>query len=474
MPVDAAEPDSPATARTINGELGQPLLARLGRLLAPLFPQAPPVPATRPVAVRVLANLAAIALGAVVMLARQPGVAAWRTLWAEDRNVFLPQALSAPVRSLFTPFAGYLELYPRLIADVVAWFPLAGAAAGFAVAGALTASCTAVFVFHASRDHIHRPELRALLAAGVVLLPTALEEIANNAVNTPWYLLFAAFWALVWRPRSRWGMAAAAVICFAATSSDPLAALYLPLAVARLIALPRLREHVATLGWLAGSLLQVPAVLTLSRGHVPTTLARALAFYGQNVTLAAVAGHRGTDLLRSAGWLAGGAVVATVAVAVAVVWAWRQGEPAVRALVVWAVGLGLFLTVAAVLIGGHVVLPSARPDLYVRGSRYAQPPILLLLSAAIVAVDGFLRRDGIRRARAAHVTAVVLLVVLLSTIWVSDFRYANSRATYTPWAVHLARIEQRCETLPRGAVVGQIPCSSAITHRAGHHRPGRH
>ena len=395
------------------------------------------------------------------MLARQAGVPAWRTLWAEDRTVFLPQALSAPVRSIFTPFAGYLELYPRLIADVVAWFPLTDAAAGFAIAGALTASCMAVFVFHASRDHVHRPELRVLLAASVVLLPTALEEIANNAVNTSWYLLFAAFWALLWRPRSRWGRAAAALTCFAAAASNPLAALYLPLATARLVALPRLREHAATLGWLAGGLLQVPAVLTLSRGHVATTLAKALAFFGQNVILATVAGHRGTDLLRSAGWLGAGAAIATAAAALAAVWVWRRGEPGVRAFVVWAVALGLLLTVAAVLIGGHVVEPSKRPDLYVRGSRYAQPAILLLVSAAIVAVDGFLRRRALRYVRAAHATAVVLLVAVLGTTWVSDFRYANSRAGYAPWPVHLARIEERCDDLPRRAAVAQISCVDA-------------
>ena len=468
-------PRSPVTrpagtaAASAEAAPGGPVPPRLRRLLAPLFPQAPPARATWPVLVRVLANLAAIAAGTAIMLARQTGVPAARTLWAEDRTVFLPQALSDPVGSLFRPFAGYLELYPRLAADVVAWFPLSEAAAGFAVAGALTASCLAVFVFHASRDHIHRPELRVLLAASVVLLPTALEEIANNAVNTPWYLLFAAFWALLWRPRSRSGTAVAALVCLAAAASNPLTVFYLPLAAARVLALPRIRENVATLGWLAGGLAQVPAVLTFSRGHVAASPAKALAFYGQNVTLAAVAGHHGTDLLRSAGWLGGGAIAATVAVAVGAVWAWRQGEPSVRALVVWALALGLVLAVAAVLISGQVAFTSARPDLYIRGSRYAQPAVLLLVSAAIVAVDGFLRRDGIRHARAAHVTAVVLLAAVLGTTWVSDFRYVNSRAGYTPWSVHLARIEHRCRQLPRGSTVAAIPCSAAITRHAGHH-----
>jgi len=446
---------------------GSPVLFWLRRWLAPLFPQAPPAPAAWPGAARVLGNLAAIALGTVIMLARQTGVPAWRTLWAEDRSIFLPQALSAPVRSLFTPFAGYLELYPRLIAGVVVRFPLSDAAAGFAVAGALTASCVAVFVFHASRGHVYRPELRVLLAASVVLLPTALEEITNNAVNTTWYLLFGAFWALLWRPRSRWGMAFAALVCFATASSTPLAAFYLPLAAARLIALPRVREHAATIGWLAGGLLQIPAVLTLSRGHVSTTLAKAVAFYGQNVVLAAVAGHRGTDLLRSAGWLGGGAIIAAVAVAIAVIWACWQRDPAVRALVVAAVACGVILTLGAVLISGQVALPSARPDLYVRGSRYAQPAVLLLISAAIAAVDGFLRRTGIRRERAAHATAAVLLVAVLGTTWATDFRYVNSRATYKPWSLHLARISHTCSERPRLRTPGGIPCAAVLGSRPG-------
>ncbi len=100
------------------------------------------------------------------------------------------------------------------------------------------------------------------------------------STHISWYLLFAAFWALVWRPRSRWGLAAAALVCFAASSSNPLAVIYLPLVAARLIALPRLREHAATLGWKVeqAAPLQVPAVLDVLRpGHTRTPTAKAAA-----------------------------------------------------------------------------------------------------------------------------------------------------------------------------------------------------
>ena len=106
-----------------------------------------------------------------------------------------------------------------LIAEGVARLPFSGAAVAFALAGATIASCCAVFVFHACSGHVRAPALRVLLAVSVLLLPTAIVEIANSGVNSPWYLLFAVFWALLWRPRSRIGMAAAALVCFAAASS---------------------------------------------------------------------------------------------------------------------------------------------------------------------------------------------------------------------------------------------------------------
>ena len=425
----------------------EPLLGRTGRTLSLLFPQAAPARRSRTAAICTgLANTAAIALGAGVMLARQTGVPAWDTLIAEDRSIFLPQALLHPWSSLRWPYAGYLELFPRLIADVSARLPLRDAAAGFAVAGALAASCTAVLVFHASSGHIRRPELRLLLAASVLLLPTAFLTIANSGVNSPWYLLFGVFWALLWRPRSRAGMAAAALICFAAASSTALAALYAPLAAARVIALPRAREQAATLGWLAGGIAQLPAVLTSSRSLQATTLARALAFYAREVVLAAVAGYHGAELLRARAGLAGATAIAGCAVAAVVAWAIIRGGPRVRLLVVAGVALGLVLTLVPVLATGRVAsAPAVGTAIYVSGSRYAQVPILITYSWAIVAADALLQRSSTGIGRAVHAMAAVLLVAVLLTVWVSDFRYADGRSTARPWSQTVTSAERRCE-----------------------------
>ena len=453
--------DEPAGGR---GGSARSRLDRVRAVLAPLFPQAPQAPRSRGAAViGRLADLVAVAAGAWILLERQIGVPAWNSIWAEDHEIFLPGALLHPWSSLFQPYDGYLELLPRLIAEGVARLPLSDAAVAFALAGATIASCCAVFVFHACSGHVRTPALRVLLAVSVLLLPTAIVEIANSGVNSPWYVLFAVFWALLWRPRSRTGMAAAGLVCFAAASSNALAALYLPLVAARVIALPRLREQAATIGWLAGGALQLPVVLTLTRNHQPASLVGALVFIGRIVILPAVAGHHLALQLWAGVGLTGAMMLAGFIVAVAVAWGCLRCGIQARALVIAAVILAIVLAFVPLLVHGDVTTDAfSRTDIYVHGSRYGQVPILLIDSAVIVAVDAYLRRGGVRFVRVAHVVAVVLLVAVLGTSWVSDYRYVNKRSTLTPWSRTVARVEHRCRQDPLRPVhvlLIYLPCS---------------
>jgi hypothetical protein len=446
----------------------EPLLGRAGRVLALLFPpDPPPRRRSRGAAARAAAGYAAaIALGAVVLLGRQSGHRAWATVWAEDRWLFLPGALLHPGSSLWQAADGYLSLVPRVVADGVARFPLRDAAALFAVAGAVIASACAAVVFRACAGHVRSPALRVVLAASVLLLPTALEAgLPDNGVNTIWYLLFAAFWALVWRPRSRAAMAVAALVCFAAAASNVLAALYLPVAAARVVAIPRAREHAATIGWLAGGAVQLPAVVSHSRPHQPASVLDALGFYGHNVILPAVAGrHFGQQLTAGLG-IARATALAAVAAAAVIAWVLARGGARPRAFAVTALGLGLILTLTPVLVHGAVAdAEVTRHALWAAGSRYAQVPILLLGSLVIVAADACLRRGGVRLERA---TAAVLLAAVLATTWVSDFTYPDLRSHATPWTHIVTKIERTCHQHPPGSVAikhdVRIPCS-AVKH----------
>jgi hypothetical protein len=427
----ACAPSQQALGQELTPGGRRPLLGRLGRTLELLFPAAPAAAPGRPRSRRRTVRRAAgyaglLGLGAAVLLIRQAGRPSWSTVWAEDWGVFRPRALAHPWSSLFREQAGYLQLVPQLIADVVARLPLNFAAAGFAIAGALVASCCALFVFHASDGHIRRPELRALLACSVILLPTAVIEIANSGVDAPWYLMFALFWALLWRPRSRWGMTAAAVIAFVTMASNILNLLYLPLVAARAAALPRAREQAVTFGWLAGIAYQVPGILQSREpdriGPVPASFH----FYGQHVLVAAVLGWRLAQRLQAAAGVPACIAIAASVVAAVVVWAAWQGGSRVRVLAVAALGLGVILTIVPALLRPWIG-PAASSDIWVPGSRYTASAILLIDGIAIAGVDAFLRRTNISRRRARR-GVVLLLVIGLSIGWSTSFRYSNLRS----------------------------------------------
>ena len=253
-------------------------------------------------AVYVAIQVAAVCVGTVVLLLRIAGVPAWDSVYAEDQGVWLVDALAHPWH-LLVPFGGYLEFVPRLVGQLVSYLPLADVAVPFALAGAGIAALCALFIYHAMDGWIRSPWLRALVGAALILLPLAPIEIADSTVGSPWYVLVALFFGLLWRPKNRAGMTAAALVAFAAASSEILVLIYAPLVLLRVVALPRWREHAVTAGWLAGLLLQVPVVLESYAQHTQrvTHLARpvrALGFYFHNVALRAFGWRVSVRLVR--------------------------------------------------------------------------------------------------------------------------------------------------------------------------------
>jgi hypothetical protein len=63
-------------------------------------------------------------------------------------------------------------------------------------------------------------------------------QIADSGVNSPWYLLFALFWAVLWRSGTRAGMAGPAAVGFLTAASTTMSVVFAPLLLARVIALP--------------------------------------------------------------------------------------------------------------------------------------------------------------------------------------------------------------------------------------------
>ena len=411
-----------------------------------LFPPARPTVGGRPALVASGYVLGAALLSAVALL-RQSGVPATSTAWAEDARVFYAQSLTTPfARTLFKTYDGYAQLAPRLLAQVARWAPPGRAAEAFAVGGAVGFALTACLVFHMAQGHIRPAPVRALLVAAMVLLPIATAELLDNMVNLPWWLFFAAFWALLWRPRTTAGLVAAGTLCFLATASEPLVALFVPLALVRGLVLRPLREHAATAGLVVGLAYQgIARFVSGGKAFTPASLQGIGQDYAERAGLSTFGGMRASDWLMSHSATAAVALGAVIACSI-VVAGLRARDQGVRSFTAAATVLSVVCFVVPIWLRGvsALLVTSALAE----GSRYQAVPLLLLISIVMV-VAGHLARPAPARAAyrpgRSRTAVVIACAVLFTPTWVADFRDANLRSQGPAWPPQMARAVTRCQ-----------------------------
>lgn len=390
---------------------------------------------------------AVVLVGVPIQLLRGPGVPVWRSVFGEDGGIFLTEALaSRGWGSVFTPYQGYLQVAARLVAELVAMLPLSLAAVALAGISAALVSLLSLFVWSVSGSLLHGRWARIVVAAAPLVLPAAYET-TSNATDLHWYLDYACFWALLAAPR-RAGLLPAAAVAALAVTSDPLAALFLPLALWRVAAVqgwvgrrdgrrrdrnragPRLADLVVPVAFAVGLLLQL--VLGMARQHAgqfraahPTDLPD---IYGLRVAGSFLFGDR--FLARAFDALGGPfALACLVVVGAGLVVAMRQ--PASRPLVVLAAGYSvLWLSTPMLLRGTDGVLPQA-PG-YLAGSRYMVVPVLLL----VVSCAAWLDRVG-PRSRAVAGTGFLVVVAL-------SYAMPSQRTEGPVWSQALDRAAARC------------------------------
>jgi hypothetical protein len=411
----------------------------------------------------VVVQVAAVGIASVAMLLRVPGRPAWRTIFGDDYFKFLVEAIQHPWR--WSAYGGYVQVLPRFIAQVVSYLPLTDASLAFALAGVVVAACGALFIFHASAGHIESVKLRALLAVALVLLPIAPMELIGSGVETMWYLLPVLFWAMLWRPRTRPAMAAAAAVGFLAMASNILAVLLAPLLVARLYVLRRPRDHAVSAGWLAGCLVQAAYVFsarlqgqTRLKLNSLTPPRQSLAFYGHAV-LAPSLGWHASWWLRSFAGANGAAAIAAVVLAVSFGLILIT-QPGARLFVVTAVAVGFIFSVVSISMNPAPAINLMLPT-DVIGTRYTIMANFLIVSALIVGADHALRSRAHdrqrRRAGLKSVTAVTALVVFLAATWAVDFRYTGLRTTTAwSWAPIAAKWERDCAHSRTGQITETV------------------
>jgi hypothetical protein len=392
-----------------------------------VFREAPP--AARLSRDRLLLYAGVAALAVAVQMLRMWSLHPLERLFSEDGLVYLADAQGDdPLSALTTPYNGYLQVPSRLIAEAVAELPVGWYAAAMAVSGALIVAGCGFVVWRAAAGLIEDRWLRAALGASVVLIGVVGIEMLANVVNTIWFIAFACFWLLLWRPRSNAGALLAGGFLLFGVLSTTATFFLAPLWLLRLLVARDRRDLAILAGFAIGAAIQLGLSwdqfgLTGDNGQAVTAGAQPgqplstepfwdwelVPAYLQRVVGGAITGQPiDAWLWEGLGWplliVFGSALVGLV------VWAVRT--PATRLLVplLVAISIALFLFSGYLRwgAGGFELFWSAGSsnDL---SARYILLPALLLLSAAAIQLDAAIRAAPRGSAlRAPRLTAAVV------------------------------------------------------------------
>jgi hypothetical protein len=407
--------------------------------LSALFPAPPHRPAAR---WRLALGAAALVVGSVTSLSRTGGVGPLDSTWIEDAYPFLGQAIVYPwYRTIVTPLNGYLNVGPRVVAEFAALFGLGWAPAVMSIcAAALIAAC-AMVAYVGSRAYLPSPWYRLLVAVPVVVVPLGQTQMQNDMATLQFPALYAMFWLLLWRPAGRVGALFAAAFAADITLSSILPVVFLPLAVARLVAV-RDRATRAVVGAYAGGLaVQFGAEATglASRAGIGTPrwdpvwagweYLRTLvpgAVFGTRWTVADPHRPTASPALTLAAWLVVAGIVAVAAFGVTRP-AWRLAALALaHSVVLWSVEV--------------MAMGSLQP-------RYFVPPALLLY-AAFAALLRPHSTDPAKRFRFDSVGPAVAWAMLLAVVCVAGLRVHNLRGEGPAWHDVLATATRYCGVDP--------------------------
>ena len=173
------------------------------------------------------------------LVARRPDALLHPQLWAEDGNVFFGDVTAfGPIATLLRPYAGYVNLVPRLIADAGSLLPLDAVPLFYVLVSFFVAGCCcSLFALEAFRFAIGSDRMRACVCLILALAPNS-SELIGNIANLQWYLALAVFLVLA-IPKSRsaaWSRTTQTVVALAvlvSVATAPVCLLALPFALAR-------------------------------------------------------------------------------------------------------------------------------------------------------------------------------------------------------------------------------------------------
>lgn len=440
---------------------GAPSLSRRARLdrsraelREVLFPQAPAPERGVPRWETAALAVSLLALGVVAAVLRLGWSSSLQTVWAEDGPVYLQGALTVGFwDAIFTPYAGYLVLVPRLIAEAATLVPLEQAAAAISIVSALVAVLSGLAVWLGCGGHVRDPYLRGGLTLATVLAASAGQETLLSAAYAPWYMLVGAFWLLFWRPQTAWGASLGGLFMLATGMSTPGVWFFMPVALLRAATARDSRDAILVGSFMLGAAIQVPVILGQEQGE-PLWTSHIWTAYLQRVIEGGLLGQRlGGNLWEEAGWAFLAPFVAAVAGGLA--WGIWRAAPGPRwfAIVACLTSFGVFvLSVFQRAVGFNVFWASGASG--GTASRYVLVPALLLISAGVVLVDGAARRRSWGRFPWPVAAALAAIALAVATSY--DMRGGGFRER-PYWEDALRQAATKCQAT--GEELAGIPTS---------------
>jgi hypothetical protein len=439
----------------MRSPLRESLPAVRRRLGASLFPESAPSWASlnRYEAATLVAAFVFIAV--FLQLLRIGFTASLDSLWAEDGVVFVQGALSQSFfHSLTTEYAGYIVLFPRLAGEAATLLPLRDAPAAISILAALAVALSGIAVWFAAAGHIRNPWLRGTLAALTVLAPVGGLETIDSVAYASWYMLFACFWVLLWRPRTMTGACLGAALVALTALSNPGIWFFLPLAALRaLCARDRRDATIAGAYFLSAGLQALALAVSDYEAIEPVWTAHIWTVLLQRVLDGAALGLRlGGVAWEHLGWFLLIALLVLGAASLAIGW-WRAGWGS-RGLAVIALptAVGMFvISVYQRAVGDPMLWPA---HLYFgNAGRYSIVPALLLISVAFVFLDDFESRRGRPRRISLLSGAAIALMAVSAAV---SFPAGESAIRGTPtWDEAVERASATCAH--GGSAVAQLP-----------------
>lgn len=393
--------------------------------------------------------------GIAIVLGRIPR-ASWNVLWAEDGIVFLRDAWTHGLTAMVQPYAGYLHIVPRFLAELAVLFPPSIEPTAVTLLAAATASALGVSVFMTVGARVRRFPLRISVWLAAFALPVMGGEALGTIANLHWFLLIAAFCAAVSRARTASAAAVQGIVLCAAVLSDPLAALLIPLLAVRWWLIRDRRETVIAVAFLAATAVQAIGTVsgTLLAGDRSVSASRPSGFeflemFGYRAAATSILGIHGSSAAArtvdgALPWLALAAVAvivvagATLSRRLRVVICGFSASAIAFAAIVWA------LQWEFITSGGL-----ARLDL---GDRYTIVPTALVTIAILLAIDGISHRLSGTTSLVVSVAALAVVVALV----LIDARVWMFRDGTPSWTDQLAARAEDCPSDAASSVRVQI------------------